>query len=283
MEIKSDNIDKIAYLGIGGSYSEIAKDIFCNKYRIETYQTSLRTIEEIVDYVDTYPNTLGVIPYENQAEGIIRKTLDKLSKTQNSNIQILAEVELEMNSCLLSKNTEIYNITGIIAHPKALANCRDFIKNEMPLHVNIITANSMDESARLLDSYNLTYATIGTEKTAEVYNLNILKRDINDCSNKTRFILIGGYETPPTGNDKTSFIIKLEDREGALLEITQIIVENRINIIHVESRKTEDSKTEQMLYLDIEGHIKEEKIKKALLEIEKKSLGIRILGSYERD
>ena len=76
MEIKSGNIDKIAYLGIGGSYSEIAKDIFCQKYNIETYQTSLRTIEEIVDYVDTYPNTLGVIPYENQMEGIIRKTID---------------------------------------------------------------------------------------------------------------------------------------------------------------------------------------------------------------
>ena len=283
MEIKSNNIDKIAYLGIGGSYSEIAKDIFCHKYNIETYQTSLKTIEEIVDYVDTYPNTLGVIPYENQMEGIIRKTIDKLSKTNNKNIQILAEVELDMNSCLLSKTTELYSITGIIAHPKALANCKEFIKNEMPLHVNIVTAGSMDESARLLDSYNLTYAAIGTEKTAEVYNLNILKKDINDCSNKTRFILIGEYETQPTGKDKTSFLLKLEDKEGALLEVTQIIVENRINIIHVESRKTEESKTEQMLYLDIEGHIKEDKISKALSQISEISLGIRVLGSYERD
>jgi len=282
VDIKSSNIDKIAYLGIGGSYSEIAKDVFCKKYNIESYQTSLKTISEIIDYVDTCPRVLGVLPFENQIEGIIRPTLYKLTKTANRNIQIIAEVQLELNSCLLSKTTELYSISGIIAHPQALANCHNFIHNEMPLHLDIITASSMDESARLLDSYNLTYACIGTEKTAEVYNLNILKPCINDeHNNKTRFILIGDYETYPTGNDKTSLVVSLTDRTGALLEVIQIIVANNINILHIESGKTIENDQSQLLYLDIEGHIKDENVKDTIEKIETLSKGVRILGSYQ--
>ena len=94
---------------------------------------------------------------------------------------------------------------GLIANPNALAKCKKFVRDEMPRQLNVVMAESMDDSARLLSNYNLTYSIIGTEKTAELYNLNILKEHIeDDKDNNRRFIVIGDAETIPTGNDKTS-------------------------------------------------------------------------------
>ena len=105
----------------------------------------------------------------------------------------------------MSKVTELYSITGVISHPQALAQCHNFISTQLPMNLDIVRASSTAEAARMLDGYNLTYSAIGSKKTAQLYNLNIICENINDePNNQTRFALIGDYETPVTGNDKTS-------------------------------------------------------------------------------
>ena len=118
--------------------------------------------------------------------GIVHRDIspDNLIITKNQNVQILAETIIPVNDCILSKTTEFYSITGLIANPNALAKCKTFIKEEMPRQLNLVIAESMDESARLLNNYNLTYSIIGTPKTAEIYNLNILKEHIEEISEK---------------------------------------------------------------------------------------------------
>ena len=88
--------------------------------------------------------------------------------TNNPNIKILAEIYMPINYCLLSRTTEFYSITGIIAPPEGLAKCRQFIKNDMPFNINIVEAPSYPEAAKYLQNYNLTYSSIGTQKTAEI-------------------------------------------------------------------------------------------------------------------
>ena len=279
----SKQIKTIAYLGTAGSFTEIAKDYFCDKYNLNAYQMPFRTIKEIIEYVEKDKESVGIIPIENTKEGIIRETNDNLINSSNENIRILSETVLPANNCLLSKNSEIYNIMGLIAPTPAIARCKEYIKNELPMHLNIIHATDTEESARLLNSYNLTYAIIGTEKTAEIYNLNILNKNINnDKDNHTKFVMIGDIDTEPTEHSTSSIAISLADVPGTLFNVVKEFAEKKINItyIHATSSKLEDN--EYILYLDFNGHIKEKHVQEAIENIKVHTKYYRFMGSYER-
>ena len=227
-----ETVKSVAYLGPQASFTEMAKDYFCEKFNINAYPEPMTTIKQVVEFVDNTPDTLGVLAVENSIEGTVRESLDNLMYSSNPNIKILSEYYMPIHHCLLARTTEFSSITGIISHPQALAQCQNFIHNELPFNVNIIEAPSTAEAARSLQNYNLTYASIGSKKTAETYNLNVLKENINDDkTNQTRFILIGDFETEATGNDKTSLAFSTENKPGALLNILEIFMKNNINLI----------------------------------------------------
>jgi len=277
------NIQQIAYLGPQGSFSEMAADVFCGKYKISAYPTPQTTIRKVIEFVDTNPNTLGVIPLENSIEGSVREALDHLMITINPNIRILSQTIMPIRHCLLSRTTEFYSITGVISHPQALAQCQNFIHDEMPRNLNLIEAASTAEAARSLANYNLTYAAIGSEKTAEIYNLNILKENINDDkNNQTRFALIGDFETKETGNDKTSLIFATENKPGALLEILHIFYENDINLSYISSRPSKLKFGDYNFIVNFDGHIKNPKILNTLKQVKEKTTFMRFFGSYEK-
>ena len=278
-----EDFNEIVCLGMGGSYSEIAKDKLFQAYDLYLYQRSLNSIKDCIDYVDENCNAITVLPVETTYKGIIRETIDNLILTKNQNIQILAETIVPVNDCILSKTTEFYSLTGLIANPNALGKCKTFVKDEMPRQLNIVVAESMDEAARLLSNHNLTYSIIGTHKTAEIYNLNVLKEHIeDDKDNKRRFIVIGDAETQPTGHDKTSIVLFLADRQGALLDIVQVFVKYHINITQINSKMMNNNMEEQAVFIDFDGHRKDEIIQNLIAELEPLSQSIRIIGSYAK-
>lgn len=275
--------NEVICLGLGGSYSEIAKDKLFKAYDLYLYQRSLRSIKECIDYVDENCNAIAIIPVETTYEGIIRETIDNLIQTKNENIKILAETIVPVNDCILSKTTEFYSITGLIANPNALAKSKNFVRDEMPRQLNIVIAENMDESARLLNNYNLTYSIIGTHKTAELYNLNVLKEHTeDDKNNEKRFIVIGDAETYPTGKDKTSIVLFLTDRQGALLDIVQIFVKYNINITQINSKMMNNCSEEQAVFIDFDGHKDDDVIKNLINDLTPLAKGIRIIGSYAK-
>ena len=276
-----EDFNEVICLGMGGSYSEIAKDKLFKAYDLFMYQRSLNEIKECIDYVDENSNAIAILPVETTYKGIIRETIDNLITTKNQNIQILAETVIPVNDCILSKTTEFYSISGLIANPNALAKCKKFIREEMPRQLNVVVAESMDESARMLNNYNLTYSIIGTPKTAELYNLNILKEHIEDYKiNNRRLIVIGDGETKPTGHDKTSIVLFLDDRQGALLDIVQVFVKYHINITQINSKMVSTNSTEQAVFIDFDGHKEDDTIKKLIEDLTPPAKGIRIIGSY---
>lgn len=277
------DFNEIICLGMGGSYSEIAKDKLFKKYDLYLYQRSLNSIRECIEYVDEFSNAIAVLPVETSYKGIIRETIDNLIMTKNQNIQILAETVVPVNDCILSKTTEFYSLMGLIANPNALAKCKKFVREEMPRQLNVVMAENMDESARLLGNYNLTYSIIGTHKTAELYNLNVLKEHIeDDKDNNRRFIVIGDGTTEPTGNDKTSIVMFLNDRQGALMDIVQVFVKYHINITHINSKMMNNNADEQAVFIDFDGHCKDENIKSLLSDLESHCKTVRVIGSYTR-
>lgn len=278
-----EKIETIAYLGPGGSYTEMAKDIFKQRYNLDACENPMKTIKSVLSFVDENPNTIGILPIENSIEGAVRETIDNLIRTENTNIRILSEMVMPIKHCLISRTTEIYSITGIISHPQALAQCQKFIHEEMPRNVDIIEAVSTAEAARKLQEHNLTYAAIGSAKTAEVYYLNILKENINDDpDNQTRFALIGDFETFKTQNDNTTLAFSTENKPGALLEILQIFHDHQINLSYIDSRPSKTKFGEYTFFVDFDGHITEERIKKVTDIIKAKTKYYRLVGSYER-
>ncbi len=278
-----EDFNEVVCLGMGGSYSEIAKDRLFKKYDLYLYQRSLASIKECIEYVDENCNAIAVLPVETTYKGIIRETIDNLIMTKNQNIQILAETVIPVNDCILSKTTEFYSIMGLIANPNALAKCKNFVRDEMPRQLNIVMAENMDDSARLLSNYNLTYSIIGTHKTAELYNLNVLKEHIeNDKNNNRRFIVIGDAETYPTNNDKTSIVLFLNDRQGALLDIVQVFVKYHINISHISSKMMNNRAEEQAVFIDFVGHKHDEIVQNLIKDLEPNCKTVRVIGSYSQ-
>lgn len=275
--------NEVVCLGLGGSYSEIAKDALFKKYDLYLYQRSMNSIKECIDYVDENCNAIAILPVETSYKGIIRETIDNLILTKNQNIKILAETIIPVNDCILSKTTEFYSITGLIANPNALSKSKNFIKDEMPRQLNVVIAENMDESARMLNNYNLTYSIIGTHKTAEIYNLNVLKEHIeDDKKNERRFIVIGDAETVSTGKDKTSIVLFLNDRQGALLDIVQVFVKYHINITQINSKMMNNNSEEQAVFIDFDGHKDDEVIKNLISDLEPYCKNVRIIGSYAK-
>ena len=113
------------------------------------------------------------------------------------------------------------------------------------------------------------------------FNLNILKEHIEDFKiNNRRFIVIGDGETKPTGHDKTSIVLFLNDRQGALLDIVQVFVKYYINITQINSKMMNNNIEEQAVFIDFDGHKEDEIIKNLIQDLTPLARGIRIIGSY---
>lgn len=280
-----DNIQRIAYLGPKGSYSEMAMDFFTNKFELQAYSVEHKTIRQVIECVDENVDTLGVLPVENSIEGAVRETLDNLLRLKNQNIKILAEVIMPIEHCLLARTTEFYSITGgIISHPQALAQCQNFIHTELPYRIETIEATSTAEAARSLANYNLTFAAIGSKKTADIYNLNVLRENINDDkTNCTRFILIGDCETDFLKGMQSSLAFSTENKPGALFDVLQIFRNNNINLSYISSRPSKHNFGEYIFIVNFDGHSTKEQILKTVGEMRKKTTFLRYLGSYEID
>lgn len=279
-----ESVKNIAYLEPQNSFSEMAKDEFCNKYGIKSFSTPIKTIKQIVDYVSqNQVDTLGVLPVENTLDGTIRESLDCLILEENPHIKIISEIVLPVEYCLLSKTTEFYSITGLIATPRLIGKCQEFINNELPRHLNIIEKATMLESAQDLRNHNLTYASIGNKKIAETCMLNILKENIHDDKNNhTRYILIGNIETDITNNDKTTIAFRTDNKPGALLEILKIFLENNVNLSYISSRQSKYKENEYIFIVSLDGHIKEPRISNTIEKIQPITSFFKNLGSYEK-
>lgn len=219
----------------------------------------------------------GVVPIENSIEGSVNITLDLL--THSYNLMIEKEIVLPINHNLLApKGLTIKDIKKVFSHPQALAQCHNFLLNHnIKTYQTLSTAAASKKIRNSKDS-----GSIGTLKAAEIYDLNVISKNIQNVNNnETRFVVLSKHDGRITGNDKTSIILSLYgDKPGDLYEVLGIFANNHINLSKIESRPSKQGLGNYIFFIDFFGHRKSNKISKILNEVKDNVSFFKILGSY---
>jgi len=269
---------KIAYQGIPGSYSES-----CAKKMYPDCETiSCKTFDECFEKANQDNNVKSIIPESNKTTGNIG--VEYLIFKYRLNIY--AEHFFPIKHNLLGiKGSNLYDIKDVYSHAQALSQSSNFIKkNKLNENVRADTAGS---AKYISDTNDKTKAAIASELSAEIYNLEILKQDIQDEKNNvTRFLLMGKEIYQPELKDEnyiTSFLFKLKSKPAALYSALSGFAINGVNMTKLQSFPEKNSFSSFFFLCDIEGHIDDQKIKNSLKELGLHCEDMHVLGVFNSD
>ncbi|UCG78447.1 MAG: prephenate dehydratase [Nitrospirota bacterium] len=236
----------------------------------------VKSIKEVFEAVESAQADYGVVPIENSTEGVVSYTLDMFV---DFDLNIIAEIMLEISHNLLSVSGKMEDIRKIYSHPQPVAQCRRWLERNLPnipVYESSSTAKAAEQASEENDS-----AAIASELAAKTYDLNFVHRAIEDNKNNyTRFLVISRDAVPRSNNDKTSIMFSIKDRPGALFDILTPFKRAKINLKKIESRPSRRKAWEYIFFVDMEGHIEDKRVEKAIEEIKDNCLYLKILGSY---
>lgn len=268
---------KIAYLGPAGTYSQSAA---FKHFGFETNTVPVASIDQIFREIESDNAHYGVVPIENSSTGTISQTLDALI---HSPLAICGEIILPIHHNLLVKNNAVAfsNIKKVYAHEQALMQCRQWLNSNVP-NAELIAVSSNGAAAQLVQTEE-NAAAIASDLAAEIYQLSLLEKNIEDLAqNETRFLILGKQKVAPTHKDKTSLLITTPHTPGSLIDLLQPFASNHVNISLIESRPYRDRNWSYIFFIDIDGHQQDLPVKKALEALAEKSILLHVLGSYPK-
>ncbi len=263
----------MAFFGAEATYTHLAAR---EKFGSSADLRSTASIPEVFQEVSQGRATFGVVPIENSTEGAVTHTFDSLV---DSDLQICAEIYLDIHHNLLSRSGKDADVQRIISHPQALAQCRGWLARRFPsIPVDEVASTA---HAAMKAAKDGSLAAISSAMAKEVYNLQTVAANIEDQSNNiTRFVVIGKMRTKPSRDDKTSLVFSVQDKPGVLHQMLQPFARSRINLTKIESRPIKNKPWEYLFFLDMRGHREQSAVKKAIAGLEKNCLFLKILGSY---
>ena len=269
---------KIAIQGELGAYSHIAVEKLYQDAEIKTCSTFEDTFKQA--YND--PAYKIIIPIENSLAGRVADIHYLLPKYK---LQIHGEYFLPVEHNLLGKlDATIEDIKYVRSHAQAISQCQKIIaqKNFKPI-ISVDTAGSAKDLAEGKDK---TIAAIASDLSAKMYNLKILQKNIeDDKGNVTRFLIMGkNIEQPEYDKSKkyiTSCIFRVKSEPSALYKCLGGFATNQVNLTKLESFSVKNTFDQANFYLDLEGHLEQVGVKKALEELGFHTETLDILGVYE--
>ena len=272
------NKPKIAIQGELGAYSHIATERLYKDFDIKTCSTFEETFKQA--YND--PAYKIVIPIENSLAGRVADIHYLLPKYK---LQIHGEYFLPVEHNLLGKlDARIEDIKYVRSHAQAISQCQNIIaKKNFKSIISVDTAGSAKDLAEGKDK---SIAAIASDLSAKMYNLKILEKNIEDeKGNVTRFLIMGkNIEQPEFKANKkfiTSCIFRVKSEPSALYKSLGGFATNQVNLTKLESFSVKNTFDQANFYLDIEGHIEQIGVKKALEELGFHTETLDILGVYE--
>ena len=267
---------RVAFLGPEGTFTQAAA---LKHFGHSVSSIPMAAIDEIFREVAAGAVHFGVVPVENSTEGAINHTLDSFLE---HDLVICGEVELRIHHHLLGgENTRTDKISRVYSHAQSLAQCRKWLDAHYPNIERVPVASNAEAARRVKGEWNS--AAIAGDMACELYGLTCIAEKIEDRpDNSTRFLIIGNQEVPPTSDDKTSVIVSMSNRPGALHQLLQAFHENGIDLTRVETRPSRSGKWTYVFFIDFQGHQHDPLVKDALEKIRGESVGLKILGSYPK-
>jgi len=265
-----------AFQGQDGAYSqEAAFDFFGNSVLTRPCET----LDEVFKLVQEGVVPYGIVPVENSQEGSISRSYDLLLDAE---VMVCGETQIRVSHCLIAnRGASPSSIKRIYSHPQALAQCQTYLRH---LRCEIIPAYDTAGSVKMIKEKKIMDgAAIASARSAQIYDMKILDREIEDNPrNTTRFFVLGRSDAPPSGDDKTSIVFLLKHKPGTLYQALGEFAKRRINLTKIESRPTRQKPWEYNFYLDFEGHRSDSAVHQTLIQLEDISLFLKVLGSYPK-
>lgn len=269
---------KVGFLGPEGTFTQTA--VF-KHFGHSVRALPFHSIDEVFQEVECGAADFGVVPIENSTEGSVNNTLDMFL---TSPLKIAGEIELKIEQHLMGRMKGLDNIERICAHEQSLAQCRGWLREYLP-HVELIGMSSNAAGARRARDEDGT-AAIGPEVAADVYELEIMVKNVEDRpDNATRFLVVGRTLLSASGADKTTILVSTNDTAGGagvLHHLLQPLAEHGVNMTRIESRPSRRKNWDYVFFIDIEGHAEESPMREALESLEKNCSLFRVLGAYPK-
>ena len=271
-------MNKIYFQGTFGAYSHLAAlSIFKDAEIIPC-----KTFDECFLKASKDDNSKIIIPESNRITGNIG--IEYLIFKYRLNIYSEYFQKIEHNLLGLT-GTKISDIKDVYSHGQALSQCSKFIKsNSLIEHVRADTAGSAEMVSKTKDK---TKAAIASSLSAKTYNLEIIKKNIeNEKGNLTRFLIMGkNISQPEFGNKKyiTSFLFKLKSKPAALYQSLGGFAINGVNLTKLQSYPEKNTFDSFFFLCDLDGHIEDKKVQKSLEELGLHCQDFHVLGVFEAD
>ena len=268
---------KIVYQGSPGAYSHLAAERIYPKSEFipcNTFEDCFKKCYENEEYKT-------IIPVENSIAGRVADIQYLMNKYK---LQIYAEhfQEIKHNLMILNDN-EMKNVKSVRSHSQAISQCQKLIN--LNKFEPIIAADTAGSAKYISEKKLKNEAAIASELAAKIYNLKIVKKNIEDNkSNVTRFLIMGKKKLHPELENKnyiTSCIFKVKNKPAALYKCLGGFATNNVNLSKLESFSDQNSFEQYLFICDMYGHIEDPKIQKSLEELGFHTVNLDILGVYE--
>lgn len=264
----------VACQGVEGAYAQIA----CERIFKLPLIVYFKNFEGVFTAIEQGMCQYGILPIENSTAGSVKKVYDLMIK---HNFSIVRTFRLKIDHDLLvNKGTKLSDITEIYSHEQAISQCSEFLSKHpnikaIPVENTAVAAEMVAKSGRT------DIAAISSRSCAELYNLECLQHAVQDQgNNRTRFICISKKLEVYPGADKTSIMMVLSHKPGALYKVLARMYVLGINVTKLESRPLPDRDFEFMFYFDLETSIYSDEFVQLICELDELCEEFKYLGSY---
>lgn len=276
-------INRVAYLGSQGSYSNLACHKYFSRFPGELKAMGCSSFAEIIEKVEHKHADYGILPIENTSSGSINDVYDLL---QHTDLSIVGELTHPINHCMVSAvPTSLERIKTLYAHPQVYAQCSHFLTQFDNVEIVHCEASSAAFEAIQQDTSG-TVAALGSGEGARLYGLQIIAEALaNQKKNYSRFIVLASKAIDVASQvpAKTTWIMSTEQTPGALVDALLILKQHDVNMTKLESRPITGNPWEEMFYVDVEGNIRDANMQRALDELQQTTRYLKVLGCYPNE
>lgn len=267
--------EKVAYLGPEGSFTHQAAEA---RFGALSDYIPLRSIQSVFEAVVTRRVRFGIIPIENNQEGIVSESIKLMS---DNDVRIVAEIPMPIHLAFASLEDRISQIKKIYSKDIAFRQCSRFLDDYFTGDIELIPVDSTSTAAKLAAKEKGS-AAVCAHIAAKMYDLPVLFENIEDSNdNYTRFLIIShDYRNDRSGEDKTTILAQISAAPGSLATFLQEFHSADINLTKIESYPARKGKTfHYQFLLEFDGHIDDPHVQEV---IQKHSETIKWLGSYPK-